>query len=210
MADLNNGGYGTTSIFVRATRYLADPEVTRIREQSKGTTLAHRIAWVIAGRPLADGMHLDHMCDNPPCVNPDHIQQVLPAVNNMRSRSATALNARKTHCARGHEFDLLNTVWTPSGGRKCRACYSVIYRQRRGSVSREDLRISDAYRKVIRGEACNYCGKPSVAADHYYSSMKRPGDYWWRLVPTCTACNSKKSSMCGTAFKLVTAKAEAA
>lgn len=33
---------------------------------------AHRIALLIAGR-MADGMESCHKCNNPPCVNPDHL-----------------------------------------------------------------------------------------------------------------------------------------
>jgi WhiB family redox-sensing transcriptional regulator len=32
------------------------------------------------------------------------------------------LNASKTHCKRGHPFDLANTYYAPSGERRCRAC----------------------------------------------------------------------------------------
>jgi hypothetical protein len=31
-------------------------------------------------------------------------------------------NAGKTHCKRGHPFDLANTYYAPSGERRCRAC----------------------------------------------------------------------------------------
>jgi WhiB family redox-sensing transcriptional regulator len=31
-------------------------------------------------------------------------------------------NASKSHCKRGHPFDLANTYYAPSGERRCRAC----------------------------------------------------------------------------------------
>ena len=34
---------------------------------------AHRMSWVIRNGPIPDGKYVLHRCDNPPCVNPDHL-----------------------------------------------------------------------------------------------------------------------------------------
>lgn len=83
---------------------------------------AHIVAWEMLRGEISDGLQLDHLCRNRACVNPWHLDVVTLRVNTLRGESFAAVNARKTHCDRGHEFTSENTYGWSDGHRRCRVC----------------------------------------------------------------------------------------
>lgn len=82
---------------------------------------AHRYSYELLVGPIPVGLVIDHLCQVRKCVNPSHLEAVTQAENLRRSPSPSTLNKAKTHCARGHEYDEVNTSFT-GGQRACRAC----------------------------------------------------------------------------------------
>ncbi len=92
----------------------------RIRADGRDI-FVHRWSFEHFVGPIPEGMQVDHLCRNRGCVNPHHLEIVDLVENVMRGESPQAVNARKTHCIRGHEFTPENT-YVDAKGRSCRAC----------------------------------------------------------------------------------------
>ena len=78
---------------------------------------AHRAAYEMLVGPIPDGLQLDHLCRNRPCVNPAHLEPVTGRENVLRGTGFAAENAAKTHCVRGpYQFGPGTTrIWAGSG-----------------------------------------------------------------------------------------------
>lgn len=92
----------------------------RIRDDSGRMVFVHRFSFELANGPIPLGMVIDHLCRNPACCNPDHLEPVSNAENVRRGNAGEWLRA-KTHCPQGHEYSEANTyLWRDR--RMCRAC----------------------------------------------------------------------------------------
>ena len=73
---------------------------------------AHRISYYIYKGDIPKNMTVHHKCHNRRCVNPDHLELRTNDENRLEGNCWSAVNARKTHCKWGHEFDKDNTrIW---------------------------------------------------------------------------------------------------
>lgn len=86
---------------------------------------AHRYYWEELMGPIPDGMHLDHLCRRPACVNPNHLEPVTNQVNSQRGARAKVTPEKACEIFKAYRGD-------------CMATYSYV--GRRFNVSPEIVR----------------------------------------------------------------------
>lgn len=97
-------------------------------DNSRKMVIAHRVAYELTHHdPIPLDKQIDHLCRTRACVRPSHLEVVTSAENNRRGLGGKInnFNAHKTHCKRGHPFDLFNTLNDPRGFRVCRMCLTI-------------------------------------------------------------------------------------
>lgn len=106
---------------------------------------AHRVSLVMEGFNLLDTDCVCHKCDNPVCVNPQHL-----FIGSKKDNSQDMLKKdrhyshgkTKTHCKNGHEFTDENTQLFNGGKfRYCKECKRVksleSYYKKKGLINAE-------------------------------------------------------------------------
>lgn len=113
------------------------------------TLMAHRVVYELHKGEIPKGYVIDHLCRNPGCVNPDHLQPVTQAENYKRGIAIEAVKKRfaeQTHCKRGHPLSGDNLYIPPGNPRRCcKECDRLKgkqYRERR-KAKRIEQQISE-------------------------------------------------------------------
>lgn len=94
------------------------------------TDRAYRAMYELLVGPIPDRLHLDHLCNNPSCVRPAHLEPVTQAENNHRAAE------RRIACRAGHPYtDESTYVHQKTGARACRVCRRNRLRRKREANS---------------------------------------------------------------------------
>lgn len=125
---LNGAGYGQ---FYRGGKSSSS-------ETGKG--YAHRYAYEHYVGPIPEGMHLDHLCRNRKCCNPEHLEPVTPRENVLRGVAPAAEHAKKTRCPAGHKYEGDNLYIHPVKRiRYCRTCGRIRAQAKRDRLKDQKL-----------------------------------------------------------------------
>jgi hypothetical protein len=99
---------------------------------------AHVSSYLFHKGEIPDGQIVRHTCNNPPCVNPEHL--ILGSnSDNMKDMFESDrhgwTNRERTHCRRGHEFSVVGIkIQHRKNGkidRSCKECIRITGRIRR-------------------------------------------------------------------------------
>jgi hypothetical protein len=85
----------------------------------------HRYVATATYGPIPDDMVVDHLCHNPPCCEPTHLDITTHTENSVyrsNGKHPALVRLALTHCRNGHEYTDATTGRRANGSRRCLEC----------------------------------------------------------------------------------------
>jgi len=97
---------------------------------NRKSVIASRFSYKSFVGEIPNGLFVLHKCDNPKCVNPEHLFTGTQT-DNMQDMLKKGRNPRsvKTHCPQGHEYSEQNT-YKYCNRRHCKTCMKARSKER--------------------------------------------------------------------------------
>lgn len=114
-------------------------------ERGPGQMPAHRVAYFLAHGKLDATLVMDHLCHNPGCVRPSHLEQVTIAENVERGRVWAKTGRHGPTCRHGHPTEQFRvTKVVMRNGKmvtktRCTGCYNAETRRKYDEMRKERL-----------------------------------------------------------------------
>lgn len=113
--------------------------------------IATRLIYCAIHGAFDKNLDICHSCDNPGCVNPEHIRVDEHRANLLDASKRKRLQGQwKTHCSRGHPLSGDNLYrQSKFGFRSCKKCHTARYRMKRYGwpehLAYSDIRVPKGY-----------------------------------------------------------------
>lgn len=115
----------------------------------------YRVTWASINGPIPADLVIDHLCRNPACVRPTHLEPVTSRENQVRGESPTMTAHRLGICLRGHVMTP-ETAWMKGNRRSCKICH-------RAAAARRLQAHPPVKTGPLRGERCSSAKLTDIA-----------------------------------------------
>ncbi len=102
--------------------------------RGEGVLRAHRASLLLADIEIPDGYVVDHLCRNPSCVRPDHLDPVTQSLNVRRGTQGNGSG----WCRAGLHKWVAENIAPQGAFQRCRACHAANEKARYTAVYDQD------------------------------------------------------------------------